>query len=378
MSTDGKTELTIEPLTEREIALARGESYSDLEGTPPAEEATKVEVTAEGDDSSSVVEDTPPADGTNDQAADAATGREAGSDGGKESATITDDNSWLTDELKSYGKSSGLSEEKMATFKDGEELLRHVMLQDQGKLEPEKAAVDPATDPAKGDTASEKTPDGKQPEAGETPKVDGDGLIDVKYYEDNGYDEPTVNLVKALRTEQETNRGFREQVAGLVESQRKQEFNEALLDFDTTLNELYPEFLGTRKGGEVLEQTIAEKRGKVWDQLGAIEGAILKEAEQKNIKLQDIQWPPKEVLYRRAVMAAHGEEVLKMEKERIYGKLKDQTRRGRQAPSRSAPRSGVPAVKQTEETLEESARRIANDPQIAKFYEEQSREAGLD
>jgi len=140
-------------LTEREKAIAEGR---DPEGVGTGEDQ---EVDAEAEDTE-----------VDDKDADA-------SDDGKDAAG----SDWITDDIKELADSYELDEETLGSFESEQafRLFASVLEKHVSK------------------EAETKPPEEKQPEAKEPESAEDVEEVDVSYFEQNGYDEPTVKLAKA-------------------------------------------------------------------------------------------------------------------------------------------------------------------------------------
>jgi len=188
-------------LTDREVALAKGEDPDD--------------VGAEVDDDAAV-------DGGEEVCGDA----EEGDDDGKEadSTDETDPGSgktWLTDEIKALAGTYGLGEDDLADFDDERDFLRFArVLEKRGsvaKKDDDAAPSKPVED------------EGKKAEAApEIPRIDPEA------YKKAGYEDEVVNLARVAALMQER----LDTLTPMIQQQQQQQHQQVIQAFDTAADTL--------------------------------------------------------------------------------------------------------------------------------------------
>lgn len=299
-------------LTDREKAIASGRNPDKVEDE--AEEGTEEE--AEDKD----VEDT----------------EAAASDEGKE-AHVPD---WADDTVKELAESYGIDEEGLASFESKSDFDRFTLIYEKTAGKPE-----PKAEKAKDEKPAEKE------EAEEPPTVDD---IDPQSFIDEGYDEKTVEVVKAVAAGNKVVKGLLERIeqleSRLVEGDRRREQEALSREIDE---------IGGRFGtGDKLTSSQRKAREKLLEAAEVVKLNLEKRGEKASTA----------VVLRRAELVAFGDEILAEERARQKEEVSQRVKR-QSAKRRSVGRNTKPPARR--ERLGEAAdpvKAIANSPELVEFW----------
>jgi hypothetical protein len=215
-------------LTERETLIAQG---LDPDASPPPEDDPPAgeEIAA-----------TPPADEVPSEPAELEVG-ETSEEGPK---------TWLNDEYFALADSYGLSMDDVKSMSGPEELARVGRALDNQIVLP----------------VEEKVPAEPEPEEEAHPAFAG-GKIDPKWFEDEGYDDVTINIAKQLRTTQEVLEKHQNSSDAILGHYALEQQTKELNLFHDAVDKLDPEFYGNSiddagKPIAKLPDNFAERRQK--------------------------------------------------------------------------------------------------------------------
>lgn len=198
--------------------------------------------------------------------------------GGRDSVgDLADEGQAVSPELAELAQSAyGLTKADLATYDSDRELQRDLRRLDQqllqvGRNPPDRTAANPPATPA-------ATPAAKangEPAPATDPAAAGEGL-DVKWFEDNGYDQDSLtfirraaNEVAALKKELAEIKGTATFVQQLQAERKAQQEAQFWTEYDRTLDQLDPQLFGTRYAEDGSPQALTPEqiaaRGKMWD-----------------------------------------------------------------------------------------------------------------
>lgn len=295
-------------LTEREVAIAHGDD-PDTVGAEDAEE--------EGDE----------ADGT-----DAEVKEDAASGDGKEAPG----SDWIDDDAKALAESYGIDDEALGSFADAADFKRFAAIYEKHlSAEPEQAAD-------KVDKKAAKAPIDEE-------SADEDGL-DPKWFEENGYDEQTVNIVKAVVKMQGMAARI-EQLEQRIAEEGSRRDREA---FDREVDAL-----GGRYGAsDKLTKAQKVARNKLADAVEVVSQTLAKRGEKAS----------RSVVLKRAELVAFGDEILAEEREKQKEALSQSVKK-QSAKRRSVGRNTKPPARGERPGEASSAKAIANLPELVAAFE---------
>jgi len=311
-------------LTEREIAIARGEDPdAAVEGGKEAELTPEVGQDAAG---------------------------QPAPEGGKDAAPPAVNAEWVDDDVLGLARSYGLDENDVKQFDDAEAFRKATLLFDK------KLLAEAGQKPADVVAAPKAVP------VADT-VTDDPAAIDPQAYIDAGYDEQTVALVKAHKQ-------LADEVVRLrAEAQAAQQRTAAEFERDRLLTY-----------HDAVDQLDEKRYGRTLDNAGTIV-PLTKEADDNRRKLHDTAQllatksppgTPLSVILKRAEKIAFAEE-LAAEERRVYQeKVAKQSAKRRPAAGRSKPIAApVSADGDVDEAVD-----IANRPEIVKAWNRMQEEAG--
>jgi hypothetical protein len=315
-------------LTEREIAIARGEDPNAIE--------TKAEQSADAGDK---------------EVAD--TGTEAHSNTEPESVEQDAPVSWITPEVEAHAASYGLQKDRLAKFGTEEAYRLAASLLDENLIAAGKQGSEPA-----GEAQKELTP-------AQVKKLE---KLDVEKYKTEGYDESTqavvakynelVDELAPLREQVETQKQYfarleQEQQAA-IHAQHINEFHTAS---DTLDADLFGKVFQDGKLAAISKDQETNRR-KLYETAETIVAGLYARAQAQG-KTPEI--PPMPVLLSRARDYAFAEQVrVRAEKQRAAD-LAEQGKRRR--PAAGKPLRAAPAKADSD-----PVKAIANDPRVAQVW----------
>ncbi len=360
MGMEATEESTLE-LSEREIAIARGEDPDiPLEQASPADtEATgEAEVATDGGDKGG----TEAADETSAQVVgepnaispDAQEPAKDGKQGGKEAAA----GSWIDADALALGQSYGLSDDELKGFSSADEFRRAARLFDRqlaaGKL--------PAGRPQDSQAAAEEKP-GEQPEA----KAEAVEL-DVETYRKAGYDDDTIRLVQYAKGLKEKVDAFEPQINEIRQSFAQQQQQQQIQVFHDAVDQLDEKTFGRSidKHGRFipLPREADDNRRKLFGAMQTLSSGMLAQGQEL---------PPVSVLLKRAEQFAFAEEIESRAKRKVQEQLTAQSKRRRPAP---ASRAARPTAARRQSGVGGQVSEIVDNPEIVKLWEQMQQENG--
>lgn len=339
-------------LTEREKAIARGDDPNAVttaaEIETPAEEST-AENSAGGGEQITSDDLAPSAGASSDDAGKDARSLE-GTAGGKDAANLTEGH-WLDSDAdtKTLGQSYGLNDEDLRTFKSADELRRAAQLWDRQLSRPNQPA-----------------PAGSQPAPAAAVSTPPELDLDVKKYEEAGYDEDTINLVKytqALKGQLEAVKKQAADAHAHTQEQIRRQNAAAFHDVVDTLNE--PLFGRVTKNGQRVDlpKNLDDNRLKLKDAAETLATGIVTRATQAG---QKPDFPPIRILLERAANLVFANELREQERAKLTSKLQQQSKTRRPVGgSRPTQRA---AEKKPDGGYRDEAKQVADDPAIVKMW----------
>jgi len=322
------------PLSEREIALARGDEPDDPVDEAPAEEQGDDE--GAGDETD---EDTDEAGGEGDeepgQDADA-----TGGDGGGKDAAGASEPDWR-DGLAEEAARHGLTREELGFF--GNEAQYRLFVKLAGKREP--------------------TPEEPEPDA---PALDLQAFIDAEYSDE------TLELVKATIAAQERIKSLEAKLSEVepeltrVREQYARELGEHRMEaFHTVMDDVDPSVFGKKVVNGRLAPLSAEHQQR--------REQVFKAAEvlEKTLHQAGLDVPARPELVRRAAQAVFGAELKQAETRRTKDRIAAQAKRRRGVAGGTGQATHPPS-----DVDPHSVEAIANRPEIVKFWRTVQEENG--
>jgi len=297
-------------LSEREVAIAKG---LDPDGVVPDD-------TEAGE-----------AEGTEAEIKDDAASGEEGKD--------APDSDWIDDDVKALAESYGIDEEGLGSFESASDFKRFASIYEKHLLRAE-----PAEEPAEKPT----------PATEEVADEPADDSPDVKWFEDNGYDEETVKIVRSVVNGQKTIQGLMsrieqlEQVLANGDKQREQDSLQREIDD-----------LGDRFGkGENLTKSQKAARAKLLEAVEVVNQTLSKRGEKV----------PSSVVLKRAELVAFGDEILAEERtkqqEALLQSVKKQSAKRRSVGRNTKP----PAHRERPGEAQDPVKAIANLPELVALW----------
>ncbi len=334
-------------LTEREIALCRGEDPDAVVESPG--DAT------EGDDEQ-----------------EAPVGTEASQDSTSETETEpeSEDSSteWVDDDVRALASSYGMTDEDLGCFRNLDEFRRAGMLFDRNLAGSSRPRGDREAPDSQEDAASPK--DGKGPP--EEP-------VEINEADYAGYDDETQRLVKyakrlkddvsSIRSETEKYRKdlddrFQKYQAELSHRAKLQEFHR---EVDRMNESRYGRSFDSNGRPVKLADNLNGQRKTLYETAETIVAGIISRAAAAG-KPPDL--PPYHLLLQRAERLAFGEEIRKEDRQELQQRIAAQSKRRRPSPSRSRVLS---APKKTTDALDAD---ISNHPDVVKLWNQFQEENG--
>lgn len=348
------TELETESLelTEREMAIARGEDPDAIVANPPAE--TPGEAPA-NDEPSAVSDEVESSEQAGDPEAVQDADANRGDGGGKEAA-------WITENVRALAASYQLSDEELSQFNSPEEFSRATALFDKRLLAAGQGKGDTLS-PVAGSPAGAPPAGAAAPDKPESSAADEDDL-DLKKFEDQGYGPDVLALVKAVRTQREEiarvrkqHEEFRREAVERVRQERLSAFHSAV---DGCLDETL--FGRTVRRGQrvAISQEEDGNRRQVWDAARTMERILVESGQPV---------PPEAILVQRAAQVVLGDKMREAEQKKRQAALVAQSKRRRPAAAASMKPAPVQDAKKEEED-------VVNNPKLVAAWKKLQEENG--
>ena len=299
---DGKKDAV--ELTDREIAIAQGRD-------PEAVDEPEEEAEEEADDT-----------------------EVDGKDAADSSST---DSEWIDDSVKELAGSYGIDDDSLKSFRDAKDFQKFATI-----LEKTLGAA-----PAKTETKEESKPEPKE-------EAKAGDELDVKFFEEEGYDEHTLKLVKSVAQGQEVIKGLVDRI-----SQLESRLQEADKKVETDVLNRDIDELGGRFGkSDSLTSGQQKAREKLVDSISLVKASMEKRGEKATSA----------VVLRRAELLAFGEEILAEEtakqKEALSQSVRKQSAKRRSVGRNTKP----PARAERPGEARDPVKAIANDPALVAFW----------
>lgn len=347
------TKETLEPLTEREIAIARGDNPDAVVPSGKEPDAKDGDIGKDGTDEGDDVAD------------DGAGGTDAGESSPSEGLVAEGgtDASWVTPEHLEMAASYGLNEDDLADFKTEADFRRVGRLYDRGLLG--SAASRPRQgQPQPGKQATE-TPDGQPASTLQLPSE--------AELREAGYDEEYIKIVESHRSLQNELLSVKTYMAEQRRASAVREHTQRLERFHDAVDELDVERFGrtVNDNGEVvpLDEQHNTARERLYNAADSMLREIVGRARQANVQPRV---PPLGVLLRRAEQVVFAKEIREREKTEYQRRVAEQSKRRRPAPGSA--RRLDPKLATHDKVDEVSA--IANHPAIVDWWNKTQDEIG--
>lgn len=294
---------------------------------------------------------------------------------------------WYSDEQRELAGSYGMSEDDLKGFSGEEEFRRTASLLDRQlagaamrrfQAQQGHAVTDPAN-------ATGQTPAKPAEGNANQPAADADD-IDPQKYIDAGYDDHTVNLVKQLKAQRDRSKAadakldqittefteYRTALQRQVETQRHQErlrlFHDAA---DKLSGGLFGRSLDEQGRVAKLADASNDNRRKLFEATNILVAGIEESARQAGVQPQ---FPPYELLVRRAEQMVFADEIQREREERTRAQLAEQSKRRRPVAAQR-PLAGAPASDRGS-TSDDEARRLASLPALKTMWNDMHEDAG--
>jgi hypothetical protein len=355
MGMEATEESTLE-LSEREIAIARGEDPdTQVDQTSPADTEVSTEATGEAEAAtdSGDTGGTEAADKSSEAGLRAEEPAKDGEQGGKEAATGS---SWLDSETRTLGQSYGLSDDELKGFTSAEEFRRFTSFYDK------QLAAGKLAKPQDSQAAAQEKPS-EQPEAkAETVE------LDVEAYRKAGYDDDTIRLVQYAKGLKEKVDAFEPQINEMRQHFVQQQQQQQIQVFHDAVDQLDEKLFGRSidKSGRFtqLPREADENRRKLFGAMQTLSSGMLAQGQEL---------PPVSVLLKRAEQFAFAEEVESRAKRKVQEQLTAQSKRRRPAP---ASRAARPTATKKQPGVGGQVSEIVDNPEIVKLWNQMQEENG--
>ena len=340
--------MTLE-LTEREIAIAKGENPDAPVETPEVEsqvesQVENTEVATEGEPTEAVEQDA---------------GQEV-QDAGRDAQP----RDWVDEDAKSVAKSYGLSEDDLKSFASKDEFVRFSAFFDKQLTKKEPVAEAP-----KPEAKSES----------KTATQEEDYSIDLDRLRNEGYDEETLRIARAAKKAFEENKALMERLSPLESNfkQIQEHYDRQIAQqraeaFHTEVDSLNPDLFGRARDESgrfrALDGKFSENRKRLYEAAETIVHGITRRAELQGVAPE---LPSPRVILQRAMNLQFAEDIAKAERAKIQGQLKSQSARRRPVgTSKAASPSSNPGA--------DPVKSITNDPSIVAAWNKFTQENGTE
>lgn len=368
-------------LTDREKAIAQGLNPDDVQETEQRVLASPGDDATEGASAQEAEEGTDAPSGDSAAQDEAATEEVAAEDiavteteaaeGETEAAaedtavegTAAKETDWVTDRLLGKAASLGVSEQQLREFSGPAEFDRAVALWDgQDHTAVRETVTQQVT--------TEKVETEDQPADAKPP-------LDLQKYVDAGYDEDTLNLVRAQNTAAERAGKLSEQnvllgaeLVRIREDSDKREQAQYLNAFHDSVDEMEEGLFGRDRDstGQLRELSREHdgNREKLFEMVRTISDGIVVRAERTG---SAPVIPPLPVLLDRAQQVVFGEDLRRQEREKIHKEAAAQSKKRRPAVGRAKPSQAAPVKKEEPQSDADVALDIANHPDVVAAFE---------
>lgn len=339
-------------LTEREEAIAAGLNPNEI--TEEVKEdvvEAQAETTTEGADASDATQAT---DGQDSTVQDGANG------GGTEAA----DESWVTDDLRSYAQSYGLGDDELKQFGSADEFKRAALIFDKQLVKP----PEPKTEATETATPAEKA------EAKRLAK------LDLKKYEEGGYDEDTLEAVRKQNeaidyVEQLENRikeiepSVEAMKQHFIEQDRIRQINAFHSAVDGLDQDLFGKSLDDSGRVAQLDKKHDDNRRKLYEAGETLVAGLVARARAAG---QEPNLPPSNVLLQRALQLAFADELRAKATQKIQSDVKAQSQRRRPVSGNRAVKAAAPDRKVGFDSPRDVAATLLADPEIQGFLKDKN------
>ena len=333
-------------LTEREIQIAKGENPDAPEAQPEAEVQSEVQP-----------ESTEQAHEALEQEAVEQEASHDGDDKGTEARA-----SWVDSEAEALGKSYGLDKSQIEGFSSKDDFLRAARMMDSNLVRKEEPKV-------------EKAPESKAPEKSDTLSHDDlDKFIEEMKAE--GYDEKSVRLAVIAKQALDENKALNakfspleKQLSEMRSVYEKQVQDQRANQFNAEVDKLHPDLFGKSRdeSGKFIsmDKKHSDNRQKLYEAAETIVEGMVRRAEKTG---QPLNIPAPDVVLKRAMNLAFGDDLLNLERSKFQNKAVQQSK------TRRSVGTSRPAI--TSRTEPGSAQDIANSPEIVAAWKKFTSENG--
>lgn len=337
-------------LTDREIAIAKGEDPDAVSLVTPDDESLNGEAGGDSviDNERDAEFDNESADDETDSQGDREVAMQPGSKdaasesrsgNGGQSKPASSEKTWLDDSVRQLGRSLEMTDEELAEFGSREEFDRATRILSKRFFSAggQQAGANGQGQPNQGQQATgqqQTTQPGQQSGQQQSGQQDDPlSMFDPEEWRKAGYDEKTVAMVEShrqtlirLAQQEESQKHI---INGLLANQKSRFEDEFDSVLDSQEKELFGQFFenGQRR---VLDPKSNEyqNRAKVWEAYHILVGGIRQRAEETG---RQVELPPTKVLIEQAKRVALGDQLSKLESRRLSEKVREQSKRRRPA-----------------------------------------------
>jgi hypothetical protein len=334
----------LEPLTEREIAVAQGKDPDDVAVVVETESAKDGEV---GVDDGDGTEAAPDPDSTDEPVVD------------EPAAETTTEDTWV-DGVRDLASSYNITDDELQSFGSAEEFARATRLLDQNLISSADTGVATAIAP--------------QPPAGQPLAQDAEDTpshtLDPQKYIDANYDEETVAIVRAHNSLAEENRKLQQFAANMQAQQQDAADQRRVEEFDMVVDTMTEGRYGRRHndaGQSVeLKDVTFTAREKLYNTANLLLDGIYAQADRAG---KQAEVPALPVLLKRAEQVAFSDEIRQDEQRAFQDKVAAQSKRRRSAGT--VARKQAPIV-----DPDDPVAMVSEDPRVVKAWKQMQEDNG--
>ena len=233
--------------------------------------------------------------------------------------------------------------------------------------------------PAPKSEAKSKAKAKQKPKAEEADAEEEELDLDPEKYAQEGYDDDTVKLVKYTKKLKDELSELRESVKQVQQLEAKRQHQRQLDDFHEACDSLPEEIVGRSvdKSGEYvkLAEKASEARKQIWEKATELYNSEVKKALRVAKKNNtDPEFPDLREITKNAAEVVFAKQLREIDRKKIRQEIEDQSKKRRPAAGGSARREFVPIGEKRTDV--DPVKAMANDPRIVKFWEKAQEENG--
>jgi hypothetical protein len=361
-------------LTEREIALARGDNPDAPVSEQVADTAAVNQVTDEAAAPATEAKDGAEGQPAKDGEAQASSGS------GTEAAGSTAPTSWVKDEHKQLAASFGIPDEDLNGFTSADEFNRAAKLLSRTFASAGQAAKQPAHPAVTQPVATPATPAATEQQPKKLAK------LDAAKFKEAGYDEDTIALVNAhndaieqAEAQQRELSQMREQVGQFHRAMVEQDYVRRMNAFHDAVDSLGDSRFGKSVGKDGSQVSLSKDedagRAKLFNATDMLLRGIIDQAQASG---RQPQVPPWSVLVQQARQLAFAEDIRAEERKKVQAQVTEQSKRRRSVAAVRNPVGQFATHKQAFEGPNATAKQLASNPRIMAAWKKMTEENGSD